>query len=365
MRFGIDANPIFRTRAGVGQYAARLAERMSASSPGDEFYLYHWGGDEGGGDAWLLRENVVVRKVSKSSLQAAVRSDRVDVFHGTNFRLRARGRRGSVVTIHDLALKIFPHLRRRWLGDLFGHLKTARDARLSDRVIADSEATAGDIVRYIGIPRDKVRVILLAAGHEFRPADDGERLAVVLARIGMARPRYVMFSGTLEPRKNVIVLLRAYLGLREDFVDVGLVLAGAPGWKSGGVTDFIRTYGLDEDVRITGYLSSEDIAALYSGAAAFVLPSLYEGFGLPPLEAMACGAPVIVSNGGSLPEVVGDAAIVLPPDDAEGYRREMTRVLSSPELAREMRRKGFLRAASFSWDRAAAETLAVYREVAT
>ena len=365
MRFGIDANPIFRTRAGVGQYAARLAERMSASSPGDEFYLYHWGGEEGAGDSWLLRENVVVRRVSKSSLQAAVRSDRIDVFHGTNFRRRAKGRLGAVITIHDLALRIFPRLRRRWIGDWIGFLKTSRDAWRSERVVADSEATAGDIVRYIGIPRDKVRVILLAAGPEFRPVDDGERVAGVLARIGMERPRYVMFSGTLEPRKNVIVLLRAYLRLRDDFGDVGLVLAGAPGWKSEGVTEFIRTHGLAEDVRVTGYISPEDIAALYSGAAAFVLPSLYEGFGLPPLEAMACGAPVIVSNGGSLPEVVGDAAIVLPPDDAEGYRREMARVLSSPDLAREMRRKGFLRAASFSWDRAAAETLAVYREVAT
>jgi glycosyltransferase involved in cell wall biosynthesis len=295
---------------------------------------------------------------------SAIGKDNVDVYHGTNFRLRARGRFGSIITIHDLALKIFPHLRRRWLGDWLGHIKTSRDARLSDRVIADSDATARDIERHIDISRGKLRVIHLAAGAEFRPVEDRQMIASLLARIGMKKPRYILFSGTLEPRKNVPVLLQAYLGLLSEHPDTGLVLAGMPGWKSAKITDFIRMNGLAEDVRITGYLTLQDLAALYSGASVFVLPSLYEGFGLPPLEAMACGSPVIVSNGGSLPEVVGDAAIVLPPDDAEGFRREIARVLSSPELAQEMRGKGFRRAALFSWGRTAAETLKVYREVA-
>ena len=365
MRIGLDANPVFRTRAGVGQYAARLAERMSAASPRDEFFLYHWGPEPETGEEWLHRENVVIRKASsKASFASAVRADGVDVFHGTNFRRRARGRRGSVMTIHDLALKIFPHLRRRWLGDLLGYLKTSRDAWLSERVIADSESTARDIVRLIGIPREKVRVILLAAGPEFRPVDDRERLSGLMARIGMTHTRYILFSGTLEPRKNVPVLLRAYLALREEIPDVGLVLAGTPGWKSGEVTDFLRPNGLESSVRITGYLPPGDLAVLYSGASVFVLPSLYEGFGLPPLEAMACGAPVIVSSGGSLPEIAGDAAIVLPPGDVEGYRREIARVLSSPELAQQLTEKGFRQAARYSWDRTAVETLAVYRELA-
>jgi glycosyltransferase involved in cell wall biosynthesis len=365
VRFGLDANPIFRRRAGVGQYAVRLVERMSAASPGDEFFLYYWGTEENPDEDWLRRENVIVRRVpSKRAFESAVRADRIDVFHGTNFRRRARGQRGSVITIHDLALKIFPHLRRRWLGDWIGYLKTSRDARLSERVIADSEATARDVVRYIGVPREKVRVIHLAAGLEFRPVEDKGKLAWLLARIGMNRPRYILFSGTLEPRKNVPVLLRAYLGLRGEHPDAGLVLAGTPGWKSGEITDFLRANGMADDVRITGYLTPQDLALLYSGASVFVLPSLHEGFGLPPLEAMACGAPVIVSDGGSLPEVVGDAAIVLPPNDVEGYRREISRVLSSTELAREMREKGFRRASLFSWDKTAVETLAVYREVA-
>lgn len=365
MRIGLDANPMFRTRAGVGQYAARLAERMSASSPQDEFFLYYWGAEGNLAEDWLARENVVVRRAaSKGSFASAVRADRIDVFHGTNFRRRARGRRGSVITIHDLALKIFPHLRRRWLGDWVGYLKTARDAWLAERVIADSETTAKDIVRYIGVPRRKVRVVLLAAGSEFRPVDDRERLGRLLARLGMGRPRYILFSGTLEPRKNVPVLLSAYRALRGDFPDTGLILAGTPGWRSDKLLEYIRGNGLSEDVRVTGYVSPEELAVLYSGASVFVLPSLYEGFGLPPLEAMACGAPVVVSSGGSLPEVVGDAAVVLPPNDVEGYRREIARVLSSPELARELREKGFRQAEKYSWDRTAAETLAVYREVA-
>lgn len=363
MRIGLDANPIFRTRAGVGQYAARLAERLSAVSPGDEFLLYHWGSEADPREEWFERANVVVRSVTKGTLQSAVRADGVDVFHGTNFRLRARGRKGSVVTIHDLALRIFPRLRRRWIGDWLGFLKTARDAKASDLVIADSESASRDIVRYIGVPREKVRVIPLAAGPGFRPVEDPERRADVLGRIGMTLPRYILFSGTLEPRKNVPVLLRAYLGLRREIRDAGLVLAGMPGWRSGEITEFIRENGLSEVVRITGYLTAEELAALYTDASVFVLPSLYEGFGLPPLEAMACGCPVIVSSGGSLPEVVGDAAIILPPDDADGYRREIARVLSEPDLAREMRERGFRRTSRFSWDRTAAETLAAYREI--
>ncbi len=364
MRIGLDANPIFRTRAGVGQYAARLAERMSAVSRDDEFFLYYWGPEATSSEDWIARDNVVVRRVSpKGALASEVRADRIDVFHGTNFRRRARGRRGSVITIHDLALKIFPHLRRRWLGDWIGYLKMSRDARLCERVIAVSESTAADIVRHIGVSREKVRVIPLAAGAEFRPVDDRVRLAELLARIGMNRPRYILFSGTVEPRKNVPVLLRAYARLRNEYPDTGLILAGAPGWKSGEATDFIHAHGLDAEVRITGYLAPRDLTVLYSGAAVFVLPSLYEGFGLPPLESMACGAPVVVSSGGSLPEIVGDAAIVVPPDDVEGFRREIARVLSAPELARELREKGFRQAARYSWDRTATETLKVYREV--
>jgi glycosyltransferase involved in cell wall biosynthesis len=363
MRLGIDANPIFRMRGGVGQYAARLAERMSAASPHDEFFLYHWGG-EVSEEEWLTRENVVIRRTSKLSLRSAARADGVDVFHGTNFRARAAGRRGSVVTIHDLALCIFPQLRRRWIGDWIGHLKTARGARRSARVIALSESAAGDIVRFVGIPRGKIRVVPLAAGAEFRPSADDGRLGSLLGRIGLDNRRYILFTGALEPRKNVPVLVRAYRLLRNDFPDVGLVLAGSPGWKSDGIATFIRSEGLSEDVKITGYLPADDLSLLYSGASAYVLPSLYEGFGLTPLEAMACGAPVIVSSGGSLPEVVGDAAIIVPSYDEEGYRREIARVLSSPELADKLRRKGFLRAACYSWDRTAAETLAVYREVA-
>lgn len=364
MRIGLDADPMFRTRAGVGQYAARLAEGLSAASPGDEFFLYHWGGGTQPREEWFARENVVVRNVPKGTLRAAVRADGVEVFHGTNFRLRARGRRGSVVTIHDLALRIFPHLRRRWIGDRIGYFKSARDARAADLVIADSESASRDIGRYIGIPPGKIRVVPLAAGPEFRPVEDPERRADILRRIGMTLPRYILFSGTLEPRKNVPVLLRAYLGLRREIRDAGLVLAGMPGWRSGDVTEFIRENGLSDVVRMTGYVTPEDLAALYSGASAYVLPSLYEGFGLPPLEAMACGCPVIVSTGGSLPEVVGDAAVTLPPEDVEGYRREIARVLSEPVLAEEMRRKGFLRAASYSWKRTAEDTLAAYREAA-
>jgi glycosyltransferase involved in cell wall biosynthesis len=363
MRFGIDANPIFRTRGGVGQYAARLAERMSAVSPHDEFFLYHWC-EEDSREEWLARENVVRRRIPKQSFPSAVRADGIDVFHGTSFRARAAGRGGCVITIHDLALRIFPHLRRRWIGDWVGHLKTVRDARRSARVIAVSESAADDIVRFIGVPRGKIRVVPLAAGTEYRPADHPERLQDLLARIGMERRRYVLFTGTLEPRKNVPILIRAYRTLRSEFPDVGLVLAGSRGWKSEEIATLILTNDLAEDVRITGYLPADELALLYGGASVYVLPSLYEGFGLTPLEAMACGAPVIVSSGGSLPEVVGDAAIIVPPDDEEGYRREIARVLSSPELAEELRRKGFRRAARYSWDRTAAETLAVYREVA-
>lgn len=363
MRIGIDANPVFRSRAGIGNYVARMAERMSALSPDDEFRLYFWGDEPDLSEAWLRRGNVVVRRVPKGSFAAEVKKDRVDVFHGTNFRLRAAGEKASVLSIHDLALKIFPQLRRRWPGDWLGFLKMRRDARRADRIIAISARTGEDIVRHMGIPPEKVRVTLLAAGDEFRPDPDRAALSALLLRLGFSRPRYVLFSGTIEPRKNVMTLLDAYRRLRADFPDTGLILAGAPGWKCADVLESIRSGGLEGEVKITGYLGTGELATLYSGAAAYALPSLYEGFGLTVVEAMACGAPVVTSTGGSLPEIVGDAAAVLEPTDAEGFRREIARLLSDEAHAREMRARGFRRAAQFSWDRTAEGTLAVYREV--
>jgi glycosyltransferase involved in cell wall biosynthesis len=181
-------------------------------------------------------------------------------------------------------------------------------------------------------------------------------------RYGLHGP-YVLYVGALEPRKNIPGLLRAFVRLRADFPDLTLALGGSPRWKFAEIPRALEELALEPVVRFTGYIADSDLPALYSAAAAFCFPSFYEGFGLPVLEAMACGTPVVCSNTSSLPEVAGDAALLVEPRDEVALTEAIARVLTDEALAEDLRERGLKRAASFSWDRTAELTLAVYRSV--
>src|SRR5262249_31091409 len=237
----------------------------------------------------------------------------------------------------------------------------ARAVERGDCFIAISEQTRKDFVNRYGVDDEKVHVIPLAAEPMFAPITDAERMAAGLAQHGI-REEYVLFVGSAEPRKNLATLIKAFRELVAEaaFREFVLVLAGTPGWLNDEIYKLPAALGIADRVKFLGYVDDEDLPVLYSAAQLFVYPSLYEGFGLPVLEAMSCGAPVITSNVSSLPEVAGDAGVLIDPRDAGALARAMGTILGNAELIRRMKLQSRRRAESFSLERMARDTLRVY-----
>jgi alpha-1,3-rhamnosyl/mannosyltransferase len=237
--------------------------------------------------------------------------------------------------------------------------------RRADCVISDSEYGRQEILAEFNLPPEKVVSVLLAAGSGFSPVA-ADRLPAVLKPFGFLPQQYILSVGTLEPRKNLTTAIRAYARLPEVIrAETPLVIAGMKGWRTEGLDKEVAALIDKGQIRRLGYVPDEALPALYSGARVFVYPSLYEGFGLPPLEAMACGAPVIVSNRSSLPEVVGDTGLQVDALDVDGLAQAMSQIIEDDALRASLRQLGMERAKSFSWRRCAEETLAVYRKVVT
>jgi len=280
--------------------------------------------------------------------------------------------RRSVVTVHDLGYRHEPQAHRL-LDRLYLELSTRYNARAATRVIADSAATKRDLVQLYGTDPDRITVIPLGLDELFQPVTDPARLAAVRAKYGIPGD-YLLYVGTLQPRKNLVRLIEAWARVIADcrlqIADLGrwtLVIAGKKGWLYEEIFATVRRLGLEGRVLFPGYVPEEDLPALLSGATAFVLPSLYEGFGLPALEAMACGTPVIAANVSSLPEVVGDAGLLVDPLDTDALAAALQRLLADADpsptlragLRADLRQRGLARARLFSWPRCARETLAV------
>lgn len=362
MQIGIDARLWGEPRSGIGRYTRALVEALLAVAPDERWVLY------------------LDRPVSRLppaaeprclpwpqrllwTLWAAPRDLRrrpVDVFHGvTGFELPQGRACRLVTTVHDLIPLRFPALapwRHRWaVRCLLGSA-----LRRADRVIAVSEATRTEVLARYPDVAAKIHVVPEAADPRFAPPAASER-AAVRARYGLAAP-YVLFVGLLEPKKNLPTLLRAVARLRAAgaWGPAQLVLVGARGWGTDGLAPEVERLGLGDTVRRLGAVPDADLPALYAEARAFVFPSLWEGFGLPALEAMAAGAPVIAARRGALPEVTAGAALLVEPEVAP-LAEALGAVLADGGLRARLREAGLARAAAFSWRRTAVETLAVYR----
>jgi glycosyltransferase involved in cell wall biosynthesis len=236
-----------------------------------------------------------------------------------------------------------------------------RAVREADAIIAVSETTARDLVTLAGAPPERVHVVYEAPDPDLGPMPADEAALLVRERYGLERP-YILFVGTLEPRKNLPVLVQAIALLRRE-IPVRLAIAGGRGWLSDEVFGTVRRLALADGVLFLGEVSPAHLRPLYCAAEALALPSLYEGFGLPPLEAMACGTPVVVSDAGALPEVVGDAAVLVRPTDPNDIAEGLGWVLGNRPYREALIQRGFARAAGFSWARAARETLSIYERV--
>lgn len=362
MRVGIIHYGLDRQLGGIGRYTVELVEALV-----DEGVCVHrlWAGHQplkASGE--MLRGAYRLPGLLTSGqveIAKAARRLNLDIVHDPTGAMPVLlTDAGRVVTIHDAIPYVYPKTSTR-LDWLIYHIWLPLAARRTDAVITDSKQSREDIVANLPILHEDVVSIPLAADRRFQPIYTAE-VEPILREHGIAHP-YVLYVGALESRKNLPRLLEAYARLRQLSTQWQLVIVGARKWKSSPIFDTVQLLGLEPHVHFTGYVADEHLPALYAGADLFTFPSLYEGFGLPVLEAMACGTPVVTSNSSSLPEVAGDAAMLVDPYDVEQIAQAMWLVLSQPALAAELRTKGLARAAQFTWERTARETIAVYERV--
>lgn len=364
----IDLSAAAHERAGLGRYAASLAEALLAEgvpltafvNDASASHLRPPLSDLPTVTAGLSRKPWRVRAAltyAGGPSVAALRDLRL--FHATEHLLpRIPGAR-TVFTLHDTAYLLFPqhHLPR---NRIFLRLMMPRFLRQADRIIAVSENTRREALRSYDLDPARIDVIPEGVDGRFRP--DVEPAAVEEVRRRYALPsRFVLTVGTIEPRKNLTTLLEAYVTLRGRHPGVGLVIAGGKGWMYESFFERLGELGLEGDVVLTGYVPDDDVPALLNAAEVFAFPSEFEGFGLPPLEAMACGIPVVSSNAASLPEVVGDAGVLLPPRDVPAWVQALDTLLGDPAARADRGAAGIARSRPFTWSAAARRTLEVYR----
>jgi len=302
-------------------------------------------------DLWLRRY-----------LPARIKKDRIDVFHGPSFLLPEGGTAKRIVTIHDLSPVLFPQLYEGISSDAIIR-RTQNAIEKADAVIADSEHTRNDIMDIYHTPPDKVWTIYLGIDERyFRQVDEGYAQEVK-EKYDLPED-FILHVGSYHPRKNTEVILKALSTLRKRKKVVRLVLSGKKTRYFGRILELVRDLQLEKSVTLIGYIPDEQVHALYSCAKALIYPSLYEGFCLPMVEAMASGVPCIVANTSCLPEVAGEAAILVDSNDPENIADAIIRVLENSELREELSAAGYERARRYSWRKAAQKTLDLYREVA-
>jgi glycosyltransferase involved in cell wall biosynthesis len=291
-------------------------------------------------------------------LPGALRREGVDLLHAPAVMMPlGRTSFARVVTIHDLVPMLFPATVPRKYA-LYMSWLLKRVACRADRIICVSEHTKGDVVRVLGVDPARISVVHEAPQPGFQPVRDDQELARVRQRYGISKP-YFYHVGNIEPRKNLVGLVKAFVRLAPRGQSQ-LVLTGRQGWLTRDIFRELGALDLGSEVIFTDYVAQEDLPRLLSAAVAFVFPSLYEGFGLPVLEAMACGTPVITSNISSLPEIAGGAALLVDPRQEEELAQAMARVLEDRDLRDHLSRAGLARAAQFTWDQAARQTMAAY-----
>jgi len=269
----------------------------------------------------------------------------------------------KVVTIHDLSFIRFPETLS-FKTKMLLRLGLRRSIARADVVLTISEFSRREILHFYPCLSEKVRVLYIGVDYDkFHVNITEKEKERICNKYGITKP-YILYLGTLEPRKNIERLIEAYALLRQKQLDVPpLVLAGKKGWLYEGIFNKLISFGLQEFVRFTGYVDEEDKAALLAGAIYFCFPSLYEGFGMPPLEAMACGTPVLAADAASLPEVLGDAALLVDPFSADDIAKGMEQLLTDAQLRTELKRKGIIQAAKFDWDTISKELYQLYQSL--
>ena len=361
LRVGYDISKVFGVSDGIARYSELLLRGMLACGDDNQFTLCNLGGDalEPARVEQLFgadRARIVL------SPDGSPRGLDVDLFHSPALAVPPAGCRPLVFTLHDVTF--LSHAECHTLDNRVASIAaTAMAAARAARIVAVSHYSKAQAIEHLGLPDELIEVIHSAPDPGFQRTEDVDLQRDVARRLGITRP-YVLAVGTIEPRKNLLGLLdgmrRLPAAQRER---LSLVVAGPEGWRNDEIHDRLR--GAQDELSIcrVGCVSRDDLNVLYSFAEAFVYPSLSEGFGLPVLEAMACGAPVVTSDCSSLPEVAGDAAILVNPTDTAAIADAIARLVSDEGMRTDLRARGLTRVREFSWERTAAQTLDLYRRV--
>ncbi|MCX6030229.1 MAG: glycosyltransferase family 1 protein [Chloroflexi bacterium] len=372
MNICLDLSAAVHQRAGIGRYTRELTVALTALAPEHTYTAFFNRAAEArpdpavaalprlpvpwGDKPWRLR--VMLAHLLRRPQDALLPG--VDLFHGADHLLPYLERIPGVFTLYDLTY-LTAQQAHTTLNRLYLTLMAPRFLRAARAVIVISESTRRDALsRYPG-DAGKFRVIYGGVSRQFCPAAP-HAAAAVRQRYGLPE-RFILAVGTIEPRKNYEALLAAYRALRDRGQTVGLVIAGKKGWRSEAFFRQLHDLGLEDRVRLLGYVADADLPALYTAAEVFAFPSLYEGFGLPALEAMACGTPVVASNTSSLPEVVGDAGLLVSPRDVAGLTTAIEAALTDAALRADLCARGLTQAGRFTWEATARATLQVYQVV--
>jgi glycosyltransferase involved in cell wall biosynthesis len=355
LKVGLDIQSLLGFKTGIGYYTDNLLKYLNDYKD-FRFFLYK---DDKKEDLNTLER----MKWENFTLPHLACNDNVDILHIPGFAGPLfRNKYKKVTTVHDLIGMVYPKnlgpisrfYWQRWLPVCI---------RSSDFIIADSESTKKDIVRFLKFPTEKISVIYLAADLNFKPQKNNRLLQDTLKKFGIYS-NYILNVGTVEPRKNIVTLITAFAKyIKTTKSEVLLVIAGRKGWDYNRCLNKIFELRISDRVIFCDYITEEDLVSLYNLADLFVYPSFYEGFGLPVLEAMCCGAPVVCSDTSSLPEIAGDAAIFVKPNDVDGLCNAIGKVLSTPGLSISMREKSLKQAAKFSWENTAKQTIEVYKSI--
>lgn len=370
MRIAFDGTTLTPGRTGVGYYTEHLLQHLAreVETTGDELVVVS---NRPIDTHAPLPRHVRVHqghhfpvRIGWMQMRAAraLAAIKADVAHFTNGMIPLASPASTVVTIHDLSLKLYPHchpVRRLLLNRPLMQVAM----RQASAIVAVSHSTRRDLLRLHGVPAERVSVVHEAASPVFRPILDRGRLALIRAKYGLPE-RFILYVGTIEPRKNLGRLMAAIAQARAEGIPHHLVCIGPYGWSSRDLTGLIERLDLARYVHFTGYVPFEDLPALYNLGELFVFPSLYEGFGLPVVEAMACGTAVITANSSSLVEIAGDAAITVDPGSTDALADAIRALAMDDARRRDLSERGLERSRAFSWTQTAKEMLAVYQRAA-
>ena len=373
MLIGIDGIPLKDIKTGVGHYTFELARSLALASPTDQleivspFSFFPGDHSEDPLDGWppnlrltQVQVNAWARNWWTIGLPRYIKRRSLDLFHGTNFDIPLWKRCPAILTIDDLSDFLYPETHEA-RGVWRARRRLPFMARTATQIVTHSESVRREVIEHLQVSREKVIAIPAAARSVFRPLPPDQTIET-RKRLGV-EDEFLLFVGTIEPRKNLIVLLNAYRELLSATeLHPQLVIAGKKGWLTDSLFSSLRELGIEERVLFTGYLSDNDLCALYSSCRVFIYPSKYEGFGLPPLEAMTCGAPVIASSIPSIREVTGETARLVAPAGSDDLAQAIVTLLRDENERQRLSVAGLKRAQQFSWNRTAQLMLGVYHQ---